>query len=138
MRSRVFGAFVGLVAAVAAPFPSGPAAAHEPRRFEACTVQLPGTCMDRGASFLYGDTVVVRGRVEPPHAGRVARVLRRDPGSDVWRRAGTVTVSDRGRMRFVWHTTRADAVQNAPYLFRFRIPGHGASDRTEAYVLFGE
>ena len=132
------GAILGFLAAVAAPVASGPAAAHEPRRFEACTVQVPGTCVDRGASFLYGDRVVVRGKVEPPHAGHLARVLRRDPGSTVWRPVGTVTVSDRGRMRFVWRTTRADAVQDAPYLFRFRIPGHGASDRTEAYVLFGE
>ena len=51
---------------------------------------------------------------------------------------GTVTVSARGTMRFAWETTRQDPVQDAPYLFKFRIPGHGHSNRTEAFVLFGE
>lgn len=114
------------------------AAAHEPTRFRACTVQAPGSCFSRGAAFVYGDRVVIRGKVEPRHAGHVARVLRRDPGSADWVVVGTVTVSDRGTMRFAWRTTRRDAVQDAPYLFRFRIPGHGVSDRTEAFVLFGE
>lgn len=114
------------------------AVAHEPRRFRACTVQVPGSCLSRGAAFISGDRVVIRGRVEPLHAGHVARVLRRDPGSTDWAVVGTVTVSDRGTMRFAWETTRQDAVQDAPYLFRFRIPGHGHSNRTEAFVLFGE
>lgn len=118
------------------PIPS--AVGHEPRSFEACTVQEPGSCMSIGAAFIYGDRVVVRGKVRPTHAGRVARVLRRDPHSTDWNVVATVTVSDRGRMRFVWETTRDDAVQDAPYLFRFRIPGHGRSNTTEAFVLFGE
>ena len=37
-----------------------------------------------------------------------------------------------------WRTDQGDAVQDAPYLFRFRILGHGASNPTEAYILFGE
>ncbi len=127
------------VAALAASVSLVPTAvAHEPRRFTACTVHLPGSCIDRGAAFFYGDRVVVRGKVEPPHAGHVARVLRRDPHSTDWTVVGTVVVSDRGRMRFVWETTREDAVQDAPYLFKFRIPGHGHSNKTEAFVLFGE
>jgi hypothetical protein len=51
---------------------------------------------------------------------------------------GTVTVSARGTMRFAWETTRQDPVQDAPYLFKFSFPGHGHSNRTEAFVLFGE
>lgn len=117
---------------------SQPAAAHPPRSFEACTVHVPGRCFDRGAAFDYGDTVVIKARVAPVHAARTARVQRLDPGSDTWAVVGTVDISAEGRMGFSWETRRADAVQDEPYLFRFRIPGHGPSNRTEAFVLFGE
>jgi hypothetical protein len=113
------------------------ASAHEPRSFSACTLS-GGECLSIGAAFVYGDEVVVRGKVRPAHAGMEARVLRRDPHASDWTRVGTVTVSDTGKMRFVWQTEFEDAVQDAPYLFRFKIPDHGRSTTTEAYVLFGE
>lgn len=113
------------------------ALAHDARSFKACTVSA-GECFSIGAAFYYGDKVVVRGKVKPPHAGAVAKVLRRDPHTTGWARVGTVTVPDTGRMRFAWRTRYEDAVQDAPYLFRFKIPGHGRSNTTEAYVLFGE
>jgi hypothetical protein len=117
----------------------GPASsAHPTRAFRACTVHVPRMCIPRGAVFHFGDRVKVRGVVVPAHAGADARVLRQDPHSTEWHRVGTVTVSDQGRMRFTWRTRRADAVQDAPYRFRFRIPGHGRSNATEALVLFGE
>ena len=112
------------------------ASAHRTRSFRACTVS--GGCLAIGAAFLYGDTVVIRGTVRPPHAGSVAGVLRQDPRSDRWVRVAEVTVSDSGTMRYRWRTEYADADQGAPYLFRFRIAGHGTSTTTEAYVLFGE
>ncbi|HET7234935.1 MAG TPA: hypothetical protein VFK59_00715 [Actinomycetota bacterium] len=112
--------------------------AHEASTFRACTVQAPGSCLTRGASFLYGDTVAIRGKVEPAHAGVVAKVLRRDPGSNTWTTLAERTVSERGRLRFAWETDKDDAVQDAPYLFRFKIPGHGSSNGTEVYVLYGE
>jgi hypothetical protein len=115
-----------------------PAGAHPTERFKACTRQIPGTCMPTGAAFNYGDLVVVRARARPPHAGSVAQVLRKRPHGFVFKRIGEVQVSNAGRMTFRWFTTRAAAVQDAPYLFRFRIRGHGASETTEAYVLFGE
>ena len=80
----------------------------------------------------------VRAVIKPVHAGYEARVKRRDPHSETWARVGTVTVSAAGRMRYVWRTRYRDAVQDAPYLIRFRIPGHGKSNKTEAYALFGE
>jgi hypothetical protein len=115
-----------------------PASAHPTRSFRACTVHIPGTCISRGAAFNYGDTVRIKGKVVPAHAGSTARVLRRDPHATDWIRVGQVNVSSQGRMRFSWRTRRADAVQDEPYLFKFKIPGHGTSDKTEAYVLFGE
>jgi hypothetical protein len=42
------------------------AVAHEPRRFRACTVHLPGSCVGRGAAFIHGDRVAIRGKAEPP------------------------------------------------------------------------
>jgi len=115
-----------------------PAAAHPTQSFRACTAHTTGPCTERGAAFSFGDVVLVRGAVVPAHAGRVARVLRQDPHTKVWTRVGEVTVSDMGTMRLRWRTHRPDAVQDAPYLFRFTIPGHGRSNATEAFVLFGE
>ncbi len=115
-----------------------PADAHPTERFGACTRHLPGMCMPIGAAFDYGDLVVVRGKARPPHAGSIAQVLRQRPHGFVFKRVGQVRVSSSGRMKFRWFTTRASAVQDAPYLFKFRIRGHGTSEPTEAYVLFGE
>jgi hypothetical protein len=123
---------------VASIVPAATASAHPTRDFEACTRYLPEGCIRRGAAFLYGDTVIIRGRVSPPHDGLEARVLRQDPRSERWRVVDVVRVTARGKMRFHWDTTRGDAVQDAPYRFRFRIPGHGASNATEAFVLLGE
>jgi len=63
----------------------------------------------------------------------MADVLRRDPRERVWRVVGTVRVSDAGTMRYRWSTT-FDDVRRRPYLFRFRILGHGRSNPTEAEV----
>jgi hypothetical protein len=113
------------------------ASAHDTTSFRACTVSRGG-CGTIGSAFLYGDTVIVRGQVRPPHAGYTARVLRRDPRSDGWVKVAEVTVSESGTMRYRWRTEYEDADQRRPYLFRFKIPGHGTSNTTEAYVLFGE
>ena len=114
-----------------------PAWGHTPTRFRACTSQGDG-CFTIGAAFVYGDTVVVRGRVEPDHAARLAKVKRQDPGSSTWDVVDRVEISDAGTMRFRWETVRRDAHQTKPYRFRFKIVGHGRSNATEAFVLFGE
>ncbi len=133
MRGRL----VAVVVALTTLWAGAAAGAHDAKRFRACTVSA-GSCSTVGAAFLYGDVVRIRGIVEPVHAGLEAKVLRLDPGSDAWERVATVVVSDAGRMRYVWRTRYRDAVQDAPYRFRFSIPGHGASNATEAYVLLGE
>jgi hypothetical protein len=132
---RIFlvAALVALVAVV-----TEPAAAHPTTRFRACTRHLPRMCMRVGAAFHYGDTVIVKARVRPRHAGFRADVLRRNPHGSIWRRVATVRVSETGTMRYRWETRYGDAVQDAPYRFRFRIRDHGSSNATEAYVLFAE
>ena len=42
-----------------------------PASFKACAVS-EGKCYSIGAAFYYGDKVVVRGKVKPPHEGAVA------------------------------------------------------------------
>lgn len=128
--------FVVLLALMAVAVPA--ASAHETTRFRACTRHRPGMCMRIGAAFVYGQTVIVKGRVRPVHAGFMAEVLRRRPHGSVWRVVDEVRVSDAGTLRYRWETRYRDAVQDAPYRFRFRIRGHGTSNATEAYVLFGE
>ena len=114
------------------------ATAHPAREFRACARLAPGDCLERGAAFVYGDTAVIRGRVAPPHSEFEAKVLRRDPDRSRWRVVDTVPVTRRGKMFHLWDTRRSDAVQDEPYLFRFRIRGHGLSNTTEAFILFGE
>ncbi len=41
-------------------------------------------------------------------------------------------------MRYTWETTYEDAVQNRPYLFKFKIVNHGVSNGVQVWVLFGE
>ena len=124
-----------LTVAIAAVVITAPAAvAHPTSTFDACLrPPAKGACGDN-VSYVYRDTVVLRGRVVPDHANAI--VLRRAPG-DRWRRVGRVPISD-GEMVWRWHTHRPDAVQDAPYRLRFAIPGHGRSDVVLAWVLFGE
>jgi hypothetical protein len=114
---------------------AAPAAAHPTEEFDAClTARGAGFCDDI-FSYLYGDTVVLRGTVSPDHAR--ALVLVRPPRTDEWQRWGSVPIED-GRMVFRWRTHRPDADQLRPYRMRFEVPGHGLSDIVKAYVLFGE
>lgn len=129
-RSKVVLVVAIAVVLVAAPTALG----HPTTTFDACLrPPVAGECGDN-VSYVYRDTVVLRGQVEPDHASAI--VLRRAPG-ERWRRAGRVAVTD-GELVWRWHTHRPDAVQDAPYRLRFVIPGHGRSDVVLAWVLFGE
>ena len=125
-----------LLVALAAALVPAPAAAGDVE-VDACLTRADVDICDDTFSYLYGDTVILKGRVTPAGSSE-AVVLRKTPGEDTWERMGTVPVSDTGRMKWRWRTRYRDAVQDAPYLLRFRIPGHGKSEAVEAYVLFGE
>ena len=127
---------VALVLAVTVALVPATAGAHDTGTFDACLTRADVSICDDTFSYLYGDTVILKGTVARHHDEAV--VQRKAPGSDTWERVGTVSISDAGRMKWRWRTRRADAVQNAPYLLRFRVPGHGRSDTVEAFVLFGE
>lgn len=122
-----------LVGAVLAP---AAATAHPTDTFDACVTSRAADFCEDTFSYVYGDTVVLKGDMSPTHTR--AMVLLRAPGEDRWERVRWVGIGEGGGMTFRWHTHRPDAVQDAPYLLRFRIPGHGHSDVVEAYVLFGE
>ena len=77
---------------------------------------------DRAADQAWGNTVIVKGKARPPHAGAQATVVRRNPHGHVWREIATVPVSDAGTMRYRWLTTHDDARRD-PYVFKFRIRG---------------
>jgi hypothetical protein len=127
-----------LALAVATLLGSTPAiaAAHPAGSFDACLTRADVDFCDDIFSYIFGDTVVLKGTVAEVHDE--ALVLRKVPGDDRWRRVDTVAISSAGRMTWRWHTHRRDAVQDAPTLLRFRIPGHGQSDVVQAFVLFGE
>lgn len=132
-------AVVGVIATLSAFAPVTPSLAHPTTSFEACATYRHSspTCSDN-ASYLYGQTVYLRAKATPAHAGSMAAVLRRDPRSNVWMRVAAVRVSDYGKMRYEWETSRADADQQDPYLFRFKITGHGRSNKLQTWVLLGE
>ncbi len=119
---------------------AGTASAHPTAEFRACAAhqRVGGSCVARGAAYVYGSTVHLRARVSPAHAAQRASIVRKRPYASTWRVVGQVFISDTGRMRWAWHTTIDDAVQRRPYEFRFRIPGHGLSNRVEVFVLLGE
>jgi hypothetical protein len=105
---------------------------HPVNRFRACTYSR-GECVRVGAEIAWGNTVILKGKARPPHAGLLATVLRRNPNGHVWREIATVPVSDAGTMRYAWLTT-LDDTRRDPYVFMFRIRGHGRSEATEATV----
>jgi hypothetical protein len=132
-RARHIVVLTALVLAGSAP---AVAAEHPTDHFDACLTRADVGFCDDIFSYLYGDTVILKGTISPTHDEAV--VLRKEPGSDRWERADTVEITAAGRMKWRWRTHRGDAVQDEPYLLRFKVPGHGKSDVVHAYVLFGE
>lgn len=132
-RARPIVALTALMLAGSAP---AVAAAHPTDRFDACLTRADVDFCEDIFSYLYGDTVILKGTVSPTHDEAV--VLRKAPDADRWERVDTVSITEAGRMKWRWRTSRADAVQDEPYLLRFKVPGHGKSDVVQAYVLFGE
>jgi hypothetical protein len=116
-----------------------PALGHPPRSFDSCAAyrRHGGYCGDT-ASYSYGDRVFLRAAVRPSHADLDARVIFLRPGADRWRRGVGVPITETGRMRWSFRSSRDDADQTEPWLFRFRIFGHGRSDAAEVFILFGE
>jgi hypothetical protein len=116
-----------------------PTLAHPARSFDACAAyrRHGGICADT-ATYVIGDRVFLRARVEPAHEGRDAFVTFLRPGAERWRRGVSVHITASGRTRWSFRATKVEADRSEPWRFRFRIPGHGASDAMTVFILFGE
>ena len=109
---------------------AGPAFGHRDVGLTICVPYYRGAgCAPQGKnaptpSYVYGDSVPVKGRVEPAHGGtvRIQRTQRQLP----WRTVARVPLEG-GRYRFLWHTTRRDADQGRPFRFRAVLPDHDTS-----------
>lgn len=138
MRIRRIALIVVTVVALSMIGPLTEGFAHPIRSFEACAARTRAsqTCLLR-ERYTLNQTVFLRARVSPAHAGFMARVLRLDPGSNVWMLVDAVRVSDGGGMRWRWKTTFFDADRDRPYTFRFVIDRHhrGSND-VRIWVLF--
>ena len=115
-----------------------PATAHDDVTISICIPYYRGSrCAERGSapSYIYGQDVPVKGRINRSHSGtvRVQRRQRRQP----WRTVARVALVQR-RYRYVWHTTRDDADQGTPYKFRAVLARHDHSRTQKVYVLFRE
>jgi hypothetical protein len=112
------------------------ASAHPTTSFDSCAAYRHhgGPCGD-SASYVAGDRVFLRGRVRPPHASLTAYVVFLRPGADDWRRGVSVRISETGRMHWSFRSATQDADPTEPWLFRFRIPGHGKSDAAQVFLL---
>ena len=130
MRRRLVVAAVGAI--LLAP---QAASAHPTRSFDACAAyrRHGGDCLD-AASYVAGDRVSLRARVQPPHARQHAYVIFLRPGADEWRRGVSVGISATGRMHWSFRSAPQDP-DRKPWRFRFRIPGHGKSDVVEVFLL---
>lgn len=115
------------------------AAAHGDVRVSICIPYFEGgECAGKGEnpSYTYGDTVTVRGRVDPSHRGIIR--IKRSKGEDPWRVIAKVELNEEGRYIYRWKTTRKDADQGTPYLFKAVLRNHDESRVQGVYVLFGE
>ena len=126
---------ITMVASLIGPVSEG--FAHPIRSFEACAARTRTSeaCLRR-ERYTLNQTVFLRAKLSPPHAGFLAGVIRRDPGSNVWIRVDAVRVSERGGVRWRWKTTFQDAHRNGPYRFKFVIRRHRESNDVRVWVLF--
>ena len=131
----------------------GSALAHPARSFDACAAyRRHGGICGNTATYVIGDRVFLRGRVEPAHEGHPFVAVRRRtahedhdafvtflrPGAERWRRGVSVHITATGRMRWSFRATKVEADQTEPWRFRFRIPDHGVSGAVTVFILFGE
>ena len=137
-RDKRWAARIGL-AVVMVSLLAQPAFGHPTRSFDSCAAyrRLGGYCGDTG-TYGIGDRVFLRAVVRPTHADLNARVVFRRPGADRWRRGVVIPISETGKVRWSFRSSSSDADQTDPWLFRFRIPNHGASDKATVFIVFGE
>ena len=116
-----------------------PASANTPDSFTACGADTKGGECTKSVSVGYGQTVYLKGEVDPAHAGLKAGVWHLGPNpGDTWERWTRVVISDTGRMSYAWETTMDDGAQENPHHVQFRIKGHGKSNRVKVLVWLGE
>ena len=104
---------------------------HPSTTFDACVKYRHHTdmrCSNRRLEAGEGTHALLRATLVPRHAGAVAWVKRLEPHADRWERVARVTVSDEGRVHWVWVPRDEDVRNNTSWRFRFKIPGHGRSD----------
>lgn len=128
-----------LVAALVALAMAAPATANEPDSFTACgSDSQTGECVEL-VNVGYGQTVYLKGKVDPPHADLRAGVWHRGPfAEDTWERWAVVDIAANGVMKYRWETTFGDGAQESPHRVEFRIKGHGKSNRVRVRVWLGE
>jgi hypothetical protein len=113
--------------------------AHRDVRVGICIPSYKGGPCARGKaapSYLYGQKVVVKGKVNPRHAGTVK--VERRKRKRAWRVVARERLEAGRRYRYVWQTRRRHADQGDPYEFRAILPGHDVSRVQKVYVLYSE
>jgi NlpC/P60 family len=114
---------------------ASPASAHETTSFPICAShgKMGKLCEDTYFG-LADQHVWIRGKVHAVHEDESAIVLRQRPGSEVWKRIGTVPISEHGKMWFRLSLVRFDIHASEPQRIKLKIIGHGASEDAHMYV----
>lgn len=126
-----------IVAALALLTLATPATAHTPDSFSACAKKGPDAPCEATIAVRAGRTVILKGKVAPPHASHEAELWHQAPDLTIELLA-TVEINPEGRMKYTWETTTEDGSQTDPNWFQFGIPGHGKSHDVEVMVFLGE
>lgn len=122
---------VVIVGVVAALIVQTAALSHPTTTFDACVKYRYHTdmrCSNRRLEAGEGTSALLRATLIPRHAGAVAWVKRLEPHAERWERVAQVTVSEEGRVHWVWIPGDEDVHNNTSWRFRFKIPGHARSD----------
>jgi hypothetical protein len=121
MRARV--ALPAALLATLLALPPGTATAHDTKVFQACAAFTSAAryCLET-IRIVRGDTVWLRAKVKPEHAGREVEAQIQNPGRTNWNTLEpTLTLSDGGRVKTSWEAGPGSVDENDPYRFRFKI-----------------
>jgi hypothetical protein len=144
MRAR-FALLVATITMLTALTP-GVGGAHDTNSFEASAAFTARSryWVSSTITVVRGDTVWLRAKAKPPHAGFEVILQKQNPGRTQWHDECTMppppgdpcyTLTDGGRVKTSWFAGSGSVDEDDPYHFRWKIPDHGISNTLNVWVF---